>query len=281
MILDAHTHIFPPEICADREPFLAGEPDFALLYENPEARLVPAETLVEALDGWGADGAVAFGFPFEDTGKSALANDYAIHAASLFPGRIIPFACVNPAMGRPALKELERSLAKGARGAGELATYKAGLGPEVRRALGPVAALCREAGVPLLLHANEPVGHQYPGKSPMEVSDLYRLVAENRDTDWILAHLGGGLFFYELLKKEVSETLKNVRYDTAAVPFLYKPQTLRRFIDICGVGKLVHGTDFPLLGQPRYEKEYEQAGLTPEELAAVMGGNLAAMLEER
>lgn len=278
MILDAHTHIFPPEICNARENFLAGEPDFALIYENPAARLVEGGELSAALARWGADGACAFGFPFTDNGKSALCNDYVLWAAKEYPGRIIPFACVNPAMGREALKEVERALAAGAKGVGELATYKAGLGPEVRAALQPIASLCREAGVPLLLHANEPIGHEYPGKSRMEVSDLYALVKESQETTWIMAHWGGGLFFYELLKKEVSETLRNVYYDTSAGPFLYKPETYRRFIEIAGVAKLLHGTDYPLLEQPRYEKDHQAAGLSKKERSAILGGNLAGIL---
>lgn len=50
MILDAHTHIFPPEICKARERFLDGEPNFRLLYEDPRSKLVGAEDLVAALD---------------------------------------------------------------------------------------------------------------------------------------------------------------------------------------------------------------------------------------
>lgn len=278
MIIDAHTHVFPPEICGFRERFLTGEEDFALIYENPAARLVEGGELVAALDSWGADAACAFGFPFADTGKSRLCNDYALRAAKEFPGRIIPFACVNPAVGTESVREVERCLAAGARGVGELATYKAGLGTTVREALRPIAELCAEAGAPLLLHANEPVGHEYPGKSRIEVSELYALVKATPRTDWILAHWGGGLFFYELLKKEVSETLARVRYDTSAGPFLYKPTVYRRFIEIAGVEKLLFGTDFPLLELPRYEKDFAEAGLTEDERAAILGTNLAKLL---
>jgi len=278
MILDAHTHIFPPEICRDRVRYLAGEPDFALIYENPAARLVGVEDLMGALDSWGARGACSFGFPFTDTGKAALCNDYVLEAAKEHPGRIIPFACINPALGRAALREVERCLAAGARGVGELASYKVGLGEEVRAALGPIASLCHEAGVPLLLHTNEPVGHDYPGKSRMEIGELYSLVKANRETTWILAHWGGGLFSYELLKKETAEVLKNVYYDTSAGPFLYNPAIYRHFIGIAGVRKLLFGTDFPLLELPRYEKDFEAAELSEEERTLILGGNLARLL---
>lgn len=278
MILDAHTHVFPPEICDDRAKFLPGEEDFALIYENPAARLVPASELVAALDRWGADGACAFGFPFSDIGKARLCNDYVISEAAKNPGRIIPFACVNPSLGKVALAEVERALANGAKGVGELATYRAGLGEEVRGKLTPIAQLCREAGVPLLLHANEPIGHKYAGKSPMEISDLYEAVKASPSTIWILAHMGGGLFSFGLLKKEVDETLANVYYDISAAPFLFKPKVYRTFIEIAGVEKVLLGTDYPLLELPRYLTELKAANITEEEQSAILGGNLARIL---
>jgi predicted TIM-barrel fold metal-dependent hydrolase len=277
MILDAHTHICPPEIREDRAAFFPGEDDFRLLYQNPEARLIGATELVAYQAEAGLDGACAFGFPWTDDGHTRLCNDYVLEAGERFPGRVLPFACVNPL--RPtALAEAERCLAAGARGLGEIATYGAGLGPEVRAGVAPLAALCAEAGVPLLLHTNEPVGHAYPGKSPMGIADLYRVVKENPRTTWILAHWGAGLFAYQLLRREVDEVLERVFYDTAAGPYLYKPQVYRRFLDIVGAGRLVFGSDYPLLGLSRYRQDMAAAGLAADEVAAITGGTLARLL---
>ena len=277
MILDAHTHICPPQIRGDRERFFPGEDDFRLLYENPKSRLIGATELMAHLNEVGIDGACAFGFPWADDGHTRLCNDYALDAGGRFPGRVLPFACVNP-LRATAVAEAERCLAEGARGLGEIATYGAGLGPEVRGGIAPLAALCAEAGVPLLLHTNEPVGHAYPGKSPMGLADIYQLVKEHPATTWILAHWGGGLFAYHLLRKEVDEVLARVFYDTAAGPFLYKPQVYRHFLDIAGAERLVFGSDYPLLGLPRYRQDMDAAGLTAEEIGAVTGGNLARLL---
>ncbi|MHB8765329.1 MAG: amidohydrolase family protein [Deferrisomatales bacterium] len=278
MVLDAHTHIFPPEVCTRRDAYFDGEGDFRLLYGHPNARLVGAGELVHYLDEAGIDAACAFAFPWNSLDTTRLANDYVLSSAARFPGRIVPFACVNPLAGPGALAEAERCLAAGARGVGEVATYGAGLGPGVRAALGPLAELCREAGVPLLLHTNEPVGHDYPGKSRMEPSEVYALVAAHPGTTWILAHWGGGLFVYHLLKKEAPEVLRNVYYDTSAGPYLYRPDAYRRLIDIAGADRLVFGSDFPLLGLPRYQTDLAAAGLTAAEEAAVLGGNLARVL---
>lgn len=278
MIFDAHTHICPPEIRADRTKYFEGEPNFRLLYENPRSQLVGAAELVAALDRWGARGACAFGFPWNNDETTSLCNDYVLDAARRFPGRVIPFACVHPTRGTVAVREAERCLAQGARGVGEIATYAEGLGPEVRRAIAPLAELCREAGAPLLLHTNEPVGHAYPGKSRMDHAEIFALIAAHPETKWILAHWGGGLFVHHLLRKGVDETLRNVWYDTAAGPFLYKSEAYRRFAELAGIGKLLYGSDFPLLEMDRYRRNMEEAGLSGEEQAAVLGANLAALL---
>jgi predicted TIM-barrel fold metal-dependent hydrolase len=278
MVLDAHTHIFPPEVRADRRRFFEGEEEFSLLYDDPRSRLAGAEDLVAYLDRNGVRAACAFGFPWRDAETARRGNDYVLDAARLFPDRILPLGCVNPLGNGGALREAERCLAAGARGLGELATYASGLGPEVRKALGPFAELCREAGVPLLLHANEPVGHEYAGKATMGPSDLYELVRAHASTTWILAHWGGGLFVYHLLRKDADEVLRNVYYDTAAGPYLYKPAAYRSALDAAGADRLIFGSDYPLLELPRYRADMDASGLTAGERAGVLGGNLARIL---
>ncbi|WP_025322002.1 amidohydrolase family protein [Deferrisoma camini] len=278
MILDAHTHIAPPELRQDRRSFFAGEPDFELLYRDPKARLIGATDLVEYLDANRIQAACSFGFPWNDDGKTRLCDDYVLDAAARYPGRIVPFACVNPLRGRQAVREAERCLSAGARGLGEIATCGAGLGPEVRSGLAPLAELAAEAGVPVLLHTNEAVGHSYPGKAPMSLEEIYQLVRRHPRTRWILAHWGGGLFVYHLLRREADDVLANVWYDTAAGPFLYKPDVFRRFLNIAGADRLVFGSDYPLLGLPRYLREMDAAGVRGPEREAVLGGNLARLL---
>ncbi len=272
-VLDVHTHICPPEIRRNRHAFFRGEEDFRLIYADPRARLVGASGLVDYLDREGIRTACAFGFPWSDDGHTRLCNDYVMEAARRYPGRIVPLACVNPLRGRAAAREAERCLASGARGLGEIATYRAGLGEDVRAALAPLAELCREAEVPLLLHTNEPVGHAYPGKSRMEPGDLYALIRAHPHTRWILAHWGGGLFVYHLLRREAPEVLRNVWYDTAAGPYLYRPEVYRHFVGIAGAERLLFGSDYPLLGISRYLADMNEAGLEPDQIEAVLGGN--------
>ena len=274
MIIDAHTHVFPPEVVADRERFLAGEPFFSGIYADPQAPMVTAEGLVAAMDQDGVDVSWALGFPWVRQENSRLHNDYLAAAVAAHPARLRGLACVHPPAGWAAA-EAERSLGLGLSGLGELAFYDSDLDLP---ALAPLCALCAEAGRPLLLHTNEPVGHLYPGKAPMTLKALYDLLKTHPATRFVLAHMAGGLFFYAALKKEAQAVLANTWLDTAAAPFLYRPRAYALAVELMGPGKLVYGSDFHLLALPSYQKELAHAGLSPAELDLVMGGAAAALI---
>ena len=278
MIIDAHVHICPPEVRDNREVYLPDEPEFAAIYKDPKAKLVGATELIQTLDEQGVDKAVVFGFPWRKEDNFRLNNDYVLEAAQRFPDRLIPLACFD-ATHPQAMQETERCLQAGTRGVGELAFYSTGIDEQARQALIPLARLCAEAKALVSLHTNEPIGHAYPSKSPMTLSQLYSLLQATPDTRWILAHLGGGLPFYAYLKKEVREVLTNVWFDTAAMPFLYRPKALGAMAEAVGLDKLLLGTDFPLLSPKRYFREFENSELDQKELQAVLGLNAAKLLQ--
>ena len=210
----------------------------------------------------GVEKSVVFGFPWRYLKLMRRHNDYILEAQHRFPRHLIGFACVN-ALESGAAAEVERCLVAGCRGVGELAFYQEGLGDDMIAALRPIADLCQGYNVPLLLHANEPVGHAYPGKSPMQLGELYTLIKNFPDLTLILAHWGGGLFFFNLLKKEFSAALQNVYFDTAASPYLYRQEIYRLAVEIIGPEKILFGSDYPLLPPSRYLKEMAAGGLSP------------------
>ena len=278
-MIDVHTHIFPPEIVEHRENFFGEDPAFRWLYDSPQAKLVTAESLLQAMADHGVEKSVIFGFPWRTMRLMRRHNDYILEAQHRFPRHLIGFACVN-ALESGAAAEVERCLASGCRGVGELAFYQEGLGDDMIAALKPIADLCQGYGVPLLLHANEPVGHSYPGKSPMQLGDLYNLIKAFPELTLILAHWGGGMFFFNLLKKEVPATLKNVYFDTAASPYLYRPEIYRLAAEIVGPEKILFGSDYPLLPPSRYLKEMAEGGLSPEHQGMITKQNAMKLLEK-
>src|SRR6266705_1364832 len=50
MLIDFHTHIFPPDVCKHRERYCARDSWFASLYSNPHTRLATAEDLIAEMD---------------------------------------------------------------------------------------------------------------------------------------------------------------------------------------------------------------------------------------
>jgi len=268
MIVDAHAHVFPPELISRRESLLRSDPAFNLLYSDPQAQMATAGDLLTAMSEDGVDAALVCGFPWRDDGHARLHNDYILEAARDHPGRLIPLGCVDPLSGE-ASDEAERVLSAGAAGLGEMARYHNDLGDEMP----PFADLCAEAGRPLLLHTNEPVGHGYPGKSPMTLRGLYDLVKACPRTRFQLAHLGGGIFFYEFLKQEAAGVLSNCVFDIAAAPFLFRPEIYNLFMKTAGPDRLLYGSDFPLLRLDRYQKDMDKAGLDDGLKEKILGLN--------
>jgi uncharacterized protein len=276
MRVDVHTHIFPPEVVGDRGRFFDGEPAFRMLYDSPKAKLATAESLLEAMDRDGVDCSVVFGFPWQDRDLMVRHNDYVLESVAEYAPGLIPLACVNP-LEPDSSEEAERCLQLGARGLGELAIYGPADPPVALKCFENLIACCRMHGGILLVHANEPVGRPYPGKAPLGLDFYYALARLAAGMPLILAHWGGGLGFYELLKRDAPETLKEVYYDTAASPFLYRTAIYASMAAIVGAEKILFGSDYPLIPPARYFQEMAEAGLSGEQLRAITGENAARL----
>ena len=278
MIVDFHTHIFPPSVKQDREKFF-DDAGFKLLYSSKDAKIITAEELVSAMEENGIKRSVTFGFPWKDEKNYKMHNDYIIESVLKFPEKLWGFCCLYPDGSKSSEREVERCLDAGLKGVGEIAFYDSDMTPEVIDSLKGIAQICLHRNCPILLHTNEPVGHVYPGKSPMSLSALYSLLKSYPDNKFVLAHWGGGLFFYALMKKEVKEVLKNVWFDTAASPYLYKKDIYTIASYILGPEKILFGSDYPLISPSRYFDEMEQAGISSEEAEKIVGKNAMRLLE--
>jgi predicted TIM-barrel fold metal-dependent hydrolase len=277
MLIDFHTHIFPKAVREHRERYLAGEPAFELLYASEKSKMVGADELVAAMDAQGVDKAVTFGFPWQSMQTARRHNDYVLEAVARHPDRLIGFCCVDAAQPE-APAEVARCLEAGLSGVGELAFYCDDFACRLDE-MDQIMALARRFDCPVMIHTNEPVGHHYPGKTNNTLAQIYALVKRYSHNRIVLAHWGGGIFWYTLMKKEVSETLAHVWFDTAASPYLYKPDIYRLAATLAGCDKILFGTDYPLLAASRYLKEMDQAGLDEAQKAQICFGNAAALLK--
>ena len=277
MIVDAHCHIFPESFSARHQELSRRDATYAALFPNPNPRLATAETLVQAMDQAGVDRAVVMGMGWATQELAVEANNYIAESVAQHPGRLIGFCSVNPAWGQGAMEEMDRCAAAGLRGAGELHSDSQGFDLTDERLIGPVMEKARELGWPVTLHASEPVGHQYPGKGIATPDKLYRLIENFPNNVIVCAHWGGGLPFYALMP-EVPEVLSNVYFDSAASPFLYEPEIFATVAGLVGAGKILLGTDYPLISHRRLLKQVRESALTQEQQAQVLGTNAARLL---
>jgi len=93
----------------------------------------------------------------------------------------------------------------------------------------------------------------------------------------VCAHWGGGLPFYALMP-EVATALSNTFFDTAATPFLYRPQVFESVAAMVGADKVLFGSDYPLLSPKRVMEQIESSGLPWESKAMILGGNAQRLL---
>ena len=278
MIIDFHTHIFQDDVQTCRENYFDTEPSFALLYRSPKAKIVSADALIETMDAHEVSLSMVFGFPWRNGETAKRNNDYIMASVAKYPKRLKGFACFDTAWpGAP--REVERCIEGGLCGVGELAFYLSGIDDEALLQLEPIMSVCLAAGnLPVMIHTNEPVGHLYPGKTPNTLEQIYKLAATFPDNRIVLAHWGGGILFYQLLKKEAKEVLQNVWYDTAASPFLYDADIYRVAKEAGVMDKVLLGSDYPLLPPSRYYRDLNDSGISSEDKRKVMGENAMALL---
>jgi len=260
MIVDIHTHLFPPRLIEARARLAADDAMFGEMYGDPRAKMATAEDLIAAMDRAGVDVSVAAGFWWQDAALRAEHAAYLLDAAARYPDRIVPFVPQSP-----------REAAAGA-------ASSAIVGQGEVRVSDPAAIEVGDA--PILVHCSEEVGHAYGGKAGgLTPGGLWTLLATHASARVIAAHWGGGFPFYALMP-EVRAIIDVGRlvFDTAASPLLYAPEAVRRGIDLAGLGAVCWGSDFPLREQTSDRAAIESILTDAHEREAVLGGNAARFL---
>lgn len=277
MIVDAHTHIFSPEVVDRPEIYRARDQWFSLLNPGRQPRLATSCDLMAQMSLSGVDVSVAVGFGWHDQAICVEQNDALIEAGRSSDGKIVPFCSVQPRAGAMAVYEIERCAAAGCRGVGELYPDGQKFDVDDLSHIGPVLEVCRSLQLPILVHASEPVGHSYRGKGRTTPERIFGLLTLAHDVPLILAHCGGGFAFYELMP-EVEALTQKVYYDTAAAMFLYRPEVVSRLHDLAP-GRILFGSDYRLLSQRRMLQYVHDAVLPVSAKASVLGASASLLLK--
>ena len=277
MIIDFHTHIFPPQIKKNRSKYIDSDPCFAILYSDPKAKLATADELIASMDKDGVDISVIVNYGWITHEMCVETNDYILESIARYPKRLIGFCAVQPNSYEAAIDEIERCVKGGIKGIGEMRPDIQLFDLMDKEVMEPVVEVMRKHKLILLTHASEPVGHIYPGKGAVTPDMLYPFITSFPDLTIVCAHWGGGLPFYALMP-EVKQAMKNVFFDTAASPYLYNPQVYNQVIQLVGADKILFGSDYPLLPQSRYLKEIDSLDLAEETKSLILSGNAQRLL---
>ena len=250
-IFDSHIHVFHPKVIIERENFF-DDLSFKLLYSNNKSRLIDKDGLNKYFEDFNIQKAAIMGFPWTNCQYCEMQNEYFAHLSSASEN-LYCFGSIPLSANFSTVKSFATNMKNaGLTGIGEIGFYHNGMNLDLQKWLVSVFEAALENDLKICLHVSEPVGHCYTGKYDSKLLELVKIIADFPDLKIVLAHLGGGLVFYELMP-EVKDILKNCVYDTAAVPFLYLDDVYKIAVDLVGVDRILFGSDFPLLNVDRYK----------------------------
>ncbi len=277
-IIDAHVHLYPPEVNRAPADWAAacGEAHWATLCtrRRKDGRPVQAfpslDQLLRDMDAAGVTKAVLLGWYWERPETCQMQNRFYAECLRAHPDRLAAFAAIHPAMTPGEVAWAEDS---GFAGLGELSPHSQGVGLRDRT----IRAMVEEAGrrkLAVNLHVTDPKSKRYPGWVETPLADFVQLAHDFPETNFILAHWGGGLAW-----SAEAAALPNVWFDTAASPLLYGPEVWAK----AKSDRVLFGSDYPLVLYPQVNSEPGFGGLIAEARkegvsAAVLGGNAAGLL---
>ena len=270
-IIDSHTHILPKDIKDNIHKYLDRDSTFNELFSNAES-ICTAEELIESMEISKIDTSVILGMGWSDHKFNEYINDYLIESSNNYPTQLIPVTGIILSKTNEGVYEAERCMNLGVKGFGEIHADSQNIDITNKDILSPYTEILKYHNLPIILHSSEPVGHTYPGKGFTTPNKIEKFVANFPDLKIVLSHWGGGIFLYELMP-EISNSFKNVSYDSATSSFLYDKKIFQIAKDIISSKKILFGSDYPVISQERLLSEINDTIALHEDIENIIYGN--------
>lgn len=252
MIVDAHTHLFPPGI----------------------DKVGSAEMLLSEMDASGIAKAVIVGI------YPRVLNEFIAEQAQAHPQRFIPFASVNPNDGQAAVDLLDWCVrqygAKGLKLHPSMQYFRA----DDTALLAPLMHKAEAFDIPVLLHSWAWPGEADGAAAPTRIMNLARTFP---GVTFIMAHCGGMRFMdlLPLCRLRKRGELDNLYVDLSVIMFdLAKSPmwpVLRWTLDSIGWDRVLVGSDFPDYPLTDTLQLARGLELDSDNLALVLGDNAARL----
>lgn len=197
-----------------------------------DSPLLDQSSFMAGMDRCGVAAACVFtlmGF-YEDCERH---NDELLQRAAAAPDRLLPFVTVDPKLGDPAVRELERCIASGKFGGVKFHPWVQAFAPSMVKAT-MVAILERaaEAGLPVLCHDGTP-----PYATTFQIAAAARWVPKAKV---VLGH--AGLADYVDVAAQMIRDVENL-YGCVCGP---RVADVEHLVNVAGAEKLLFGSDFGL-----------------------------------
>jgi hypothetical protein len=277
--IDVHTH-------AERNE---GQPQDRVTTEMLDAAAQyfgghpPQPTAQDVADYYRERDMVAVVFTVDDEagmGRPRIGNDEVLRVAAANPDVLLPFGSVDPHKGKLGVRQARELIAAGVRG------FK--FHPNTQRfwpndpEFFPLYEVIAEAGLIALFHTGTTgIGAGMPGgggvrlkfSNPMAVDDV---AAEFPGLDIILAHPS---FPWQEEALAIAVHKPNVYIDLSGWSPKYFPDILVQYINTRLRGKMLFGSDFPLITPDRWLADFEQLPIKDEVRPEVLKYNAARLLK--
>jgi predicted TIM-barrel fold metal-dependent hydrolase len=277
VIIDFHTHIFPPWIKRNRSEYIRRDPCFSLYYSDQKAKIITAEELITHMDENEIDQSIVLNIGWVSQDLCIETNDYILEAVSHYSNRLVAFCAIQPTARDAAIIEMLRCAEAGAKGLGEMRSDIQGFNLADKELIEPLVNEAVNNDLIFLTHSSEPVGHDYAGKGNITPTVLYNFIQMFPALRVVCAHWGGGLPFYALIP-EVDDAFTNVYFDTAATIWLYRAMIFQQVCSLIGSDKILFGSDYPLVRPSRIIAQIQASQLGNKDQANILGGNAWKLL---
>lgn len=280
-IIDSHTHRYPREVIEDPVSWgeARGESYWASVVSPGGVQgWADRDRMLRDMDAAGVEKAVLQGWYWEHQSTCDEQNRWHARWIQEDPDRFIALASIQPRDGQKAVDGFREALDSGCVGIGELHPWVQGW-PLDCVTWEQIAAICEEGSLPVCFHTTEAVGRNYKGYVGTPMSEYFALIRRHPNLKMIFAHWGGGMPFFAL-NKWASKAMSNIWYDTSASPLVYSSRIWRCVVDMAGSGRILFGTDYPLLFHPSQSREPSFSCLVDEAVENLPKESLDAVMRE-
>lgn len=243
----------------------------------------PQPSAQEVADYYRARKMLAVIFNVDDEagmGRRRLGNGEVLEVARANPDVLIPFASVDPHRGKLAVREARELVQQGVRGFKFHPNTQAFWPND--RSFYPLYEVIAEAGLIALFHSGTTgIGAGMPGgggvklkySNPMAVDDV---AADFPGLNIILAHPS---FPWQEEALAISVHKPNVYIDLSGWSPKYFPEILIQYINTRLSGKMLFGSDYPLITPDRWLADFEKLPIKDEVRPLVLRENAIRLLK--